>query len=219
MPKRITNPIREGLPSKIYLLAYGKPITGYEIARRIQGIKTPGSGERAITPQTGKIYGWLKKLMDDGYVIKKENGYLSKAEPLLKEIEEALNGDIDDSEKDVLLKLLNSEIFRSHIEKNLPDSFEYPVDCVTEIFFRLSIMAAYLLPVKGWSGKEPPIGISPAFISLRLAVFIEREFSRELLVKLIKLHTVGYIVTQIVKGYTNFILSRIEIPTRCDNRR
>ena len=56
MPKIIRNPLREGLSSKIYLLAYNGPITGYKIAEKING-KSVGS-----VPQTAKIYGRAKEL-------------------------------------------------------------------------------------------------------------------------------------------------------------
>ena len=55
MPKKITNPLRSGLPSKIYFLAYSKPISGYQIAKEIYS---------RDYPPTSKIYNWTKKLED-----------------------------------------------------------------------------------------------------------------------------------------------------------
>lgn len=118
MPKRITNPLRSGLPSKIYLVAYGKPISGYEIARRVYGT-TPAPGERARVPPTAKVYGWLKKLERGGLIKKLDKGYLSQAAPLIDEIEKTLEvhtaKGLTILEKKILIKILDSKEFRSYV--------------------------------------------------------------------------------------------------------
>ena len=110
MPKKITNPIRAGLPSKIYLLAYNGPKSGYEIASKIY--------KREKYPPTSKIYSWTKK-MEGKELSKTEKGYISKIDPLLNEIEITLkNYDIElsDFDKHVLFKILDSPEFRSYVE-------------------------------------------------------------------------------------------------------
>ena len=84
MPKRITNPLRAGLPSKIYYLAYSGPITGYEMAKTIYGIKP------LAIPPTAKIYEWTKKLKAQRILSETEHGLVSNVEPLLNEIESTL---------------------------------------------------------------------------------------------------------------------------------
>ncbi len=115
MPKKITNPLRSGLPSKIYLTAYGKPTSGYEIAQRVYSI-TPTSGKRAQIPPTAKIYGWLKRLEKAGLIKKHEDGYLSQAPPLIKEIEKVLEvhsaKGLTALEKKILLRVVDSKEFR-----------------------------------------------------------------------------------------------------------
>ena len=86
MPKKITNPIREGLPSKIYLIAFGIPISGYGIAKKIYGVEK--------YPPTAKVMEWLKKLIKEGIISKTEKGYLSNIEPLANEITLTLKEDI-----------------------------------------------------------------------------------------------------------------------------
>ena len=109
MPRRITNLIREGLPSKIYLLAFNGPVSGYEIAKKIYGVEK--------YPPTAKVMVWLKKLVAEGIVSKTEEGYRSNVEPLVDEIAVALRSDHDvelsDFEKYVLEKTV--DYLRFHI--------------------------------------------------------------------------------------------------------
>jgi len=77
MPKRITNPLRAGLPSKIYFLAYNGPISGYKMAQRIY---------KRDYPPTSKIYEWTKKLEKQGFISKTEKGFVSSVDPLLSEM-------------------------------------------------------------------------------------------------------------------------------------
>jgi hypothetical protein len=132
MPRKITDPLTQGMPSKIYFIAYGGPISGYKIAKKIQGLKG-----RAKLPQTAKIYNWLEKFEEMGIVKKVEGGWISQPQPLLTEIERRfkvkfehfskilskleLEGeakaepDLSEFERHVLLTLLDSEVFRSFV--------------------------------------------------------------------------------------------------------
>jgi sRNA-binding carbon storage regulator CsrA len=114
MPKTIWNPLREGLPSKIYLLAYNGPVSGYEVAQKIQGLK-PGE-----VPQTGKIYGWVKKLKTDGVLRETKDGYVSEVGPLIGEIRETLKRDhgaeLSELECYMVSKLIDDWPFRNLVE-------------------------------------------------------------------------------------------------------
>jgi hypothetical protein len=127
MPKRITNPLRAGLPSKIYYLAYNGPITGYEIAKKIYGIKPPA------IPPTAKTYEWIKKLKDKGILLETEHGCFSNVEPLLDEIEVTLkkkdNSDFSTFDKYITRRILDCNEFRASIKKfNLEKTFNQNQD-------------------------------------------------------------------------------------------
>jgi len=109
MPKRIVNRLETGLPSKIYFLAYSGPKTGYEIASKIYGRKYP---------PTSKVYSWTKKMTSE--LAKTEKGFISKVDPLLAEIESALQKnhgiELSQLEKRILYKFLDSSGFRRFVE-------------------------------------------------------------------------------------------------------
>jgi len=133
MPKTIRNPLREGLPSKIYLLAYNDPISGYEIAQKVQNLK------HGKTPQTAKIYEWRKKMKAENILIKTEEGYISNAEAILPQINEFLADKeipISDVELHILLKYIDSKNFRLHVEESYfyeKNFFEGSIDSVRYI--------------------------------------------------------------------------------------
>jgi hypothetical protein len=111
LPKKITNPIREGLPSKIYLLSFGRPISGYAIAKKIYGLEK--------YPPTAKVMEWLKKLVKEGIISKTEEGYFSNIEPLANEIVRTLKEDNDielsEFERYILEKFL--DLFRFQLPR------------------------------------------------------------------------------------------------------
>jgi hypothetical protein len=124
MPKKITNPLRSGLPSKIYFLAYAKPTSGYRIAQQIY---------RQTYAPTSKIYSWTKKLEKNGIITKTNRGILSKVEPLVTEIEKVLNRrynlELSNTEKHIVLRLLDSPEFRSFFQ-NKRVGFDQDFDAV-----------------------------------------------------------------------------------------
>ncbi|UZE92481.1 MAG: hypothetical protein IB616_01325 [Methanosarcinales archaeon] len=117
MPRKIENPILDGLPSKIYCLAYGAPISGYEIGQKIQRVKNP---------RTDQIYKIVSKEYEHLFKRTERKGkrglakpILSRAEPLLKLTEEDLarvNKELDDKERGVLLKFLKTS-FRKYMKE------------------------------------------------------------------------------------------------------
>lgn len=141
MPKTITNLIREGLPSKIYLLAYNGPISGYKIAEKING-KKAGS-----VPQTAKIYEWTKKLEALAIISKTKDGFMSNVEPVLCEINHTLyERGISLSELDCYMtsKILNYECFRNLVEfsfYNQENYFKRDIDAAHEIMDVLGFQA------------------------------------------------------------------------------
>lgn len=116
MPKKIENPVREGLPSKIYLLAYSEPLTAYEMAKRIYGIKPPIKGERAQIPATSKVSVWVKEMKSEGILSENEEGKnFSKSEPLLGEIAKTLKdqkNELSDLEIHMINAIIDSQEFR-----------------------------------------------------------------------------------------------------------
>lgn len=137
MAQLIKNPLRQGLPSKMYLLAFPEVITGYAMAKTIQGIKDPLPHEirRKHTPQTAKIYENIKKW--DKLFGKNKSGCLSKSEPLIGEIERRLKEydiDLSELEKYILKKVLNSNLFRYIVGLSVKETdFEYDIDASSEI--------------------------------------------------------------------------------------
>ncbi len=110
--KRIESPIREGVISKIYSIAYGEPTTGYQIAKRLN------------TPHVNKVYTLIKQyneLFDIKKVKEGEREYKlikSKADVLLKEIEKELNSvgeSLDNDEREELLNFLDTT-FRNFVK-------------------------------------------------------------------------------------------------------
>lgn len=148
MPKKITNPLREGLPSKIYLLAYGDHVSGYEIAKRIYG-------KEYRIPPTAKVYGWLKKLEKDNIVSigrgEKKGGITSNVDPLINEVEKDLKDrkvELSDFERHVLGKILDSQIFRDLVKEtaeSLP--LEYDIDAVRTIMSGVCRVAFFICTI------------------------------------------------------------------------
>jgi hypothetical protein len=136
--------LREGLPSKIYLLAYNGPITGYAIAQKIYGIKSPA------IPPTSKVYNWIKKMKTDKLLSETENGGLcSNAEPLLNEIIKTLKVKkmtLTEAEKRTVLKLINSSNFRilTQIMNEDENKIDRDTDAVTILLQTVGMIAFYL---------------------------------------------------------------------------
>ncbi|MDI6820533.1 MAG: hypothetical protein QMC89_06505 [Candidatus Hodarchaeaceae archaeon] len=170
MQKKITNPLRSGLPSKIYLAAYGKPISGYEIARRVYGI-APAPGKLAQIPPTAKVYGWLKKLEKDGLVKKLDEGYLSQAAPLINEIEKTLEvhtaKGLTTLEKKILIKILDSKEFRSCVgNRTNKIDLKEDVDAARELT-DLLVMPSFALKALKMELENPKILALPEPTTLK----------------------------------------------------
>lgn len=149
MPKIINDPLREGMSSKIYLLAYNGPITGYKIASKIYGKKT-GS-----VPLTNKIYKTADKLIEMGALKKTEKGYISLSEGTLNSITQIFvdnNVELSELECYMLGKVLDSGQFRNLIERSFfyqKGFFTNDVDAIRQIteFLGLTAFWMYLFKV------------------------------------------------------------------------
>ncbi len=115
MGKKIENPLREGLSSKIFLLAYSEPITGYELGKIIYG--------QDKFPSTSKIYPKLKELKEENHII--EEGDLNRSNPesllieFINQFEQQRIQQLSDLERHVLRKIISSRIFRSYIGSSI----------------------------------------------------------------------------------------------------
>lgn len=170
MPRKITDPLTQGMPSKIYFIAYGGPITGYKIAKKLQ--ETKG---RMKLPQTAKIYNWLEKFEEGGMVKKVEGGWISQPEPLLLEIErrlrvrfdrfskifsklgEEIRGEksLSKFERYVLLSLLDSEAFRSFVDYLSQDfDFKGDLNAIDFMLGQLGVMFSQISDIKRMHSPE-----------------------------------------------------------------
>jgi hypothetical protein len=146
VPKKIVNPLRAGLPSKIYLLSFNGPISGYKIAEKIYG--------RKYAP-TSKIYPWTKKLEEQGFIHKVQEGYVSNVEPVLSEIEETSETDekleFSDLHKHILHRIVDSKEFRSYVlESNEGLSLKQDIDAFWIISSSLGKLAFDVLLFSAW---------------------------------------------------------------------
>ena len=109
-----TMPIEKGLASKIYLLAYPEPKSGYEIAKEIYG------------HDHHRVRTVIKKLAEEGYFMTVEMDewrtprWFSDAGPLVKKIEENKGIELDDIEKYLLQHIINFMAFREWIKILMP---------------------------------------------------------------------------------------------------
>lgn len=162
MPKKITNPLRAGLPAKIYLLAFNGAKSGYDMAKRIYGVEK--------YPPTSKISTWIKKLRKEGIISK--TGYISKIEPLQAEIEIVLKNEHDielsDFDKHALRKVIDSPEFRSYVvEANSNIPLDQDFDSAWVIMETLGMIAwNILISIKMAGGEKPEAANEKEFDAL-----------------------------------------------------
>ncbi len=114
MPKKIENPLREGLQCKIYFLAFPEPISRYAIANIIHG-----------RPTTSHISVESKKMIERGYLKEMDNrSIFSNITPLVTEIEKDLEEKrkikLTDAEKSELTAFLDNQFRAVIAEIELP---------------------------------------------------------------------------------------------------
>lgn len=160
VPRKIKNPIREGLPSKIYLYAYAEPTTGYKIAGSIRST-------------TAKVYTWINKLQEERFLKKvqvdNKNKILSEAKPLLDEIEKELTEkhriELSKFEKDMLLTILDSPEFRAYtyLSHDITD-MTHDIDAVKNLTKLLSMPIVGVLCVLYIKKENPNVLPEPKTI-------------------------------------------------------
>lgn len=107
--KKIRNYLTEGQPSKIYLMCFVKPQSGYQLAKEIYG-----------QPTTPKIYGWAKKMLASGHLEKDVYGFRASVKPLLAGLEATIekNGEnVDFHERKLLRYALESSTFKKVVSR------------------------------------------------------------------------------------------------------
>jgi hypothetical protein len=117
MPRKIENPLEDGISSKVYLLTYiYGPISGYRMARLIYGHPT----------YTNRIYE-ARDRINKGFpdaIGETEKGYIVSTKQLAKILTSAIDtaiapsGDkLSKNEKDKILDILDSASFRSFVRE------------------------------------------------------------------------------------------------------
>jgi len=107
-------PIEKGLASKIYLLAYPEPKSGYEIAKEIYG------------HDHHRVRKIIKELAKEGYFMTVEMDewrtprWFSDASLLVDKIEENKGVELNDIEKYLLQHVINFMTFREWIKTRMP---------------------------------------------------------------------------------------------------
>jgi len=139
MVRRPANPIREGLSSKVYLCAYPEYKTGYKIAEELD-------------VSANKVYHDVLKKHSKLFDRKEGRPapVRSSAEPLVKEIskevKEKIGEELTQHEKTTLLKILDSEEFRSSIIGSVLKSInlrkEGNIDSAGQIMRGMSVLSA-----------------------------------------------------------------------------
>jgi len=133
-------PIKTGLASKIYGLAYNEPVSGYQLAQEI------GTQPHHVNAKIKELYnnGYLQKITNPKWRWPK---WKSKVEPLVKKIvciKETEKVQLTELDKEVLLNRLSSKYFRhiihNHIKFHLKQ--EKNINSVDEIltFFEILLL-------------------------------------------------------------------------------
>ncbi len=116
MPGEIKNFVRQGLPAKIYGLCYLEPHTGYELGKNIYKVER--------YPHTARIYGWTKRLTENGFLERRELKFVAKAGPL-----------VEDLAKSLPFTLIDSQVFRSYMK--------IAMDSIPEIILQYSKKSSF----------------------------------------------------------------------------
>jgi hypothetical protein len=146
MPKKIENPLTEGLPSKVYLMAFSTPKSRYQIAREIYNIP------KGQIPPTAKVSNVVRDLLTDTtygkkYMIETENGVLSNVGPLADEIEIELknhNMILTDREKIELTAFLHAD-FRETYNRFTKDKWQIKVQGDVNAYRGLRTFLGYVV--------------------------------------------------------------------------
>lgn len=180
MPPKITNYLKQGLPSEIYYKAYPEPISRYKISQEIYG-------KGKLT--SSKIIELSNILIKDGYIKEiAKNRILSDEKPLISEIKKELKEKgltLDEKEEEELLLFAGNNLrtFMKTMDKKTP---KRNINAYSEISFILNFIATTKLLMYDckWSDFEnmkiPYKNGTPE----QLKLIVEIELNKELLIKL-----------------------------------
>lgn len=146
LPRKITNFLTEGLPSRIYLLCFISPRSGYQLALDTSGKLF-----------TSKIYGWTKKMMGKGYLQRDPYGYRTVIKPLAAELDVKLKEkgeNLDFHERQLLSVILGSDGFKAMVSNAYESWKERTPDIVSLTSEYLSTAACLTLNLKRWMREE-----------------------------------------------------------------
>lgn len=110
MPRKITNIYKQGLPSKLYFLAYSKPRSIYEISKIIYGF-----------PQPQRLYKYRDQMMREDSLRRLKSAkprWQATPNPIINEIDFVVKKKgikIDRFDKKLIWKILDSSFFRSYV--------------------------------------------------------------------------------------------------------
>jgi hypothetical protein len=135
------------MPSKIYVLAFGRKIHGYEIAKIISN--------REKSPHPSNIYEWIKKMGEEyfdfsEFNIGRKKFIRAKCEPLVNEL-----GFIKFEEDIMKIKdFLDSEFFRQFVnEANNRIDFNCNINAVENILGALGVIMIFVDKLQKYTGK------------------------------------------------------------------
>jgi|Deesub1362B_J571_1020462.scaffolds.fasta_scaffold00767_7 hypothetical protein len=155
MPKKIENPMAEGIPSKIWFLCYATPgITTTRLAAEIYG-----EDKKHFS---GRIIEWLKFLIKKGYVedLGSRKGYKGLVNHLVEEIDKELSKvgkKLTPSEKNRLLKFLDGplrEIIDPQEAREYPSPLRYIYDLIGIGALEVTLYRELYKIVYGLHGKR-----------------------------------------------------------------
>lgn len=153
--KNIEDPLKEGQPSKLYLAAWAKPQTGYNLASKIFGTKTyyskgvDGSKEeKEEVRQPSKPYELAKdysELFERPEREGKEK-ILSRVEPFLERLEKELeeNGStLTQAQRETLKEYLDGPFRKALTPDYLNVDYSKPVNSYAELLAQLKVVLSF----------------------------------------------------------------------------
>ncbi|KXA95805.1 hypothetical protein AKJ65_00625 [candidate division MSBL1 archaeon SCGC-AAA259E19] len=128
MPKKIEDPLKEGLISKIYLAAFNEYTTMYDLAQNVLDVR-PHQVSRWVNERYPKLF---EKKVER----KKKKPIRAKVEPFLKKLEANLKEDavrLTKQEKEQLKEFLNGPFRKATQKKYLDIDWDKDVDAYSEL--------------------------------------------------------------------------------------
>ena len=140
MPKGkiIKNPLREGLPSKIYLVAFPRRLTVGEIATEIYGEEKKSNRTRISNIIGNSRFSYLYHIKKPFKEDRRKTYVLSNVGPFLEELEESVK--LTSKEKMLLKNYVSGPFRKAAIEKYLKADYRKPIDAYSELLGLLLLL-------------------------------------------------------------------------------